>query len=145
MADPDPTLGNDDDIANWICMLVTTCADGTLLCPISFQQEDAVAMFEGCNQECPEGMLQLMATEMVLTLQSDCEMMATIHWLTAAMVWHGNPILLHIQPLSTNQVRDYKAMRSSHPSGTSAQAPDEGLEIQPPPSNPAKMIGSKGH
>ena len=96
LAEPDPTAGNDDEIANQICMLVPTCTNGTLLCPTSFHQEEAVTMCEGLGQKCPEGVLQLTEMEMVLTFWSDSEMMAATHWLAAATFWHGNPIVLQI-------------------------------------------------
>ena len=68
LAESDLTLSDDDEIANHICMLVTTHANGTPLCPTSFQKEDAVTMCKGLGWEHPKGVLQLMETEMVLTL-----------------------------------------------------------------------------
>ena len=75
LVEPDPTLGNNDEIANQICMLVTTHANGTPLCPTSFHQEDAAVMWEKLGWEHPKGVLQLMEMEMVLTFWSDSEMM----------------------------------------------------------------------
>ena len=106
LVEPDPTLGDDDGIANWICMLVTTYTDGTLLCQTSFQQEDTVTMCKGLGKEHPKGVLQLTDTETVLTFQCDSEMMATMHHLTVATVWHGDPIVLCIWPPNTKQVKD---------------------------------------
>ena len=87
LAEPDLTLGDDDKIANQICMLVATHTDGTPLCPTSFYQEDAVAMCEGLNQKHLKGVLWLRDIETVLVFQSNFEMMATMHWVTVAMVW----------------------------------------------------------
>ena len=71
-AEPDLTLGDDDKIANWTCVLVTTHADGTQLCPTS------VVMCEGLGWEHAKGVLQLMEMEMVLMVWSDSEMMAAM-------------------------------------------------------------------
>ena len=98
--EPDLTLGDDDEIANQICMLVTTHVDGTTLCPTLFHQEDMVAMCEGLGQECPKGVLQLMEMETVLTFWSDSDMMTTMCWLAVATIWCSSPIVLHIQLLS---------------------------------------------
>ena len=89
-------------------------------------------MCEGLGQKDPEGILWL--TETVPVFQCNSEMMAIMHHLIVATVWHGKPIVLHIWPLNTKQVRDYIAVRSSPPSGASVQAPDEGVEAKPPPS-----------
>ena len=58
----DPTLGNDIDIGNQICVLVATQGDGTPLCPTSFNEKDTVELCIGLGQEHPEGMLQLSHT-----------------------------------------------------------------------------------
>ena len=55
----DQTLGDDTEIANWICILVATQGDGTPLCPTSFKEEDVVELCIGLGQEHPEGVLQL--------------------------------------------------------------------------------------
>ena len=137
LAEPCPTVGDDDDeIANWICILVFTCADGTFLCPTSFQQEDVVVMCEGLGWECPKGVLQLPEMETVPTFQSSSEMMATIHQLAAAMVWCGDPTVLCVWPLSAKQVRDHVATGSSCPLGISMQTLVEGMESQPAPTKP---------
>ena len=115
LAEPDPTLGNDNETANWNCMLVATCTDGTLLCPTSFHQEDAVVMSEGLGQEHPKGVLWLIEMEMILVFQSNSEMMATIHWLAVAIVWHSDPTVLCIWPLSTKQVNPALMMGSGGP------------------------------
>ena len=52
-------------------------------------------------------------TETVLAFWSDSNMMAAMHCLTAAMVWHGEPIKLHILPLKGRQERDYITVSSS--------------------------------
>ena len=85
--EPDLTLGNDDEIANWTCTLLTTCANGTPLCPTSFHQEDMVVICKGLGLECPKGVLWLTDMETVLVFQSNSEKMATMHCLTVAMVW----------------------------------------------------------
>ena len=66
LAEPDLTMG-DDKIANWICLLVPTHVNATLLCPTSFCQEDVVVMCEGLGHECTKRALQLMEMIMVLT------------------------------------------------------------------------------
>ena len=140
-AEPDMTLGDGDEIGNQICVLVATYANAMLLCPTSFHQEDAVAMCKGLDWEHPKGVLWFTEMEMVLWFWSDSAMITTMHWLTVNMVWHGNPIVLHIWPLNTKQVRDYIAIRSNCPFGTPAQAPDKGMEFQPPPNEPSPDNG----
>ena len=131
LVEPDLTLDNDDKIANWICMLVTTCANGTLLCVTSFHQEDMVVMCEGLGWEHSKGVQWLTEIGTVLTFWSNSEMMAALHWLAATTVWHGDPIALHIWPPSTKKVRDYIAARDNCPSDAYVQAPGEGVEFQP--------------
>ena len=131
-AEPDLTLGNDVEIANWICMFVATYADDTPLCPTSFQKEDTVVMCKEMGWEHTKGVLWLMDTETVpVQLQDDAH----------NVVWCSDPIVLCIRSASTKQVRDYIAVRSSHHSGASAQAPDEGMETQPPPSELSRDDG----
>ena len=48
-------------------------------------------MYKGLGQECSKGVLQLMEMETVLAFWSDSKMMATMHWLAVAMVWHDSP------------------------------------------------------
>ena len=62
----DPTLGDNTEIANQICILVATQCNGTPLCPTSFGEEDVVKMCIGLGQEHPEGVLWLSDTQMVL-------------------------------------------------------------------------------
>ena len=70
------------------------------------------------GQEHPEAVLQILDTEAVLIFWHNTDMMDMIHCLTAAKVWQGESIVLHILPLKGRQVREYIAKRSSHPSGT---------------------------
>ena len=98
-------------------------------------------MCKGLFQEHPTGVLWFMEMKMVLVFWSNSKMMAALYQLAAATVWHGDPIVLHIGPSSTRQVRDYIAMSSDHPSGTSMQASIERAEFQPPPSNPSTDNG----
>ena len=65
------------------------------------------------GKEHPEGMLQLSDTEILLAFQHKSNMMTMMHHLTAAAVWWGRPIMLHILPPKGRQVREYIAMRSS--------------------------------
>ena len=139
----DPTLGNDTNIGNRICILAATWGDGTLLCPSSFTEEDAVNLCVGLGQEHPEGVLQLSDTETVLAFWCNSNIMATIHCLIAATVWQGEPIMLHILPLKGRQVRNYVTRRGSHPSGT--QIHGKGREWIPSlsPACPAWLMGPR--
>ena len=65
-AEMDPTLGDDTEIVNQICVLVTSWGDGTPLCPTSCKEEDAVKLCVGLGQEHPAGVLQLSDTETVI-------------------------------------------------------------------------------
>ena len=71
----------------------------------------------GLGQEHPEGVLQLSDTEAFLAFKCDSHMVSAMCNLTAAIVWQGKPIMLHILPPKGRQVRDYIAMRNSHQSG----------------------------
>ena len=144
LAEPHPIVGDDDEITNWICILVVTCADGTLLCPTSFQQEDAVAMCKGFGLGVPQKGAAAHRNRKVLTFWSNSEVMASSHWLAVAMVWCGNPTVLCIWPLSAKQVRDYVDAGSSHPLGISVQALLDGMEFQPPPAHPTLPMSSGG-
>ena len=97
-AEMDPTLHDDTEMANQICLLVVTQGDGTPLCPTFFNKEDAVKLCVGLGQEHPEGVLQLLDTEIVLTFWFKPEMMAAMHHLALAVAWHGEPIKLCIWP-----------------------------------------------
>ena len=108
-ADIDPTLGDDTDIGNQICIMVTTLGDGTLLCPRSFKEEDVVEFCVWLGQEHPEGVLWLLDTETVLVFQCDSDKKATMHCLTVATVWWGQLVMLCILPPKGRQVRDYAA------------------------------------
>ena len=91
----------------------------------------------GLGQEHPEGVLQPSDTEVVLTFQCDTDIMAVMCSLTAAMVWWGEPIMLHIPLPKVRQVREYIAMRGSHPSGTQAHVEGKGEGIWPLPRLPS--------
>ena len=129
LVEMDPTLDDDTEIANQICILFATQGNGTLLCPSSFKEEAAVKLCIGLGQEHPGGVLQLSDTKTVLAFPSNSDIMAASCHLAVATVWHGNPIKLHIWPLMSMQVRDYIAARSSCLSGT--QVPVQGREWVP--------------
>ena len=65
-AEMDPTLCNDIDIGNQICILVATQGNSTLLNPSSFKEDNAVELCIGLGQEHPEGVCLLLDTEAVL-------------------------------------------------------------------------------
>ena len=88
----DLTLGDDTEIPNCVCVLVATKGNGIPLCP----RRRTVKLCMGFGQEHPEDVLQLSDTETVLAFQCDYNMMATMCHLTAAMVWHGEPVKLHV-------------------------------------------------
>ena len=131
-----PTLGDDIDIRNQICMLVATWSDGTPLGPSSFTEQDVVQLCIRLGQEHSKGMLQLFDTEAVLAFQHDTDMMAMKHHLRAAKVWWGELVMLHILPLKGGQVREYVARRGIHPSGAHMHMQGRGVGIQPLPSMP---------
>ena len=126
-----PTLCDDINMGNQICILVAILGDGTLLCPSSFK-EDMVELCIGLGQEHPEGVLQLSATGKVLAFWCQSDIMATPHHLTAAMVWQGDPIIICILCLKGKQVREYVAMRSSHQSGTQMHVQGGSGYLAPP-------------
>ena len=66
---------------------------------------------------------------MVLTFWSNSDMLATMHLFTVAMVWHHEPIEIHVCPPRGTQVREYMASRGRHPSGT--QVPIMSGEVVP--------------
>ena len=136
----DLALGDNTKIANQICLLVTTCGDGTPLGPTPFGEEDTIKVCIGLGQEHPEGVLQLLDTEMVLAFPSDSNLMAALHWFVMAMLWCGEPVKLCIWPLTSAQVRYNISARSSHPSGM--QTPAQGGEVEisePHPDNGPQM------
>ena len=53
-AEIDLTLGDDTNIGNQICILFATQGAGTVLCPSSFKEENAVELCEGLGQEHPD-------------------------------------------------------------------------------------------
>ena len=119
----DLTLGKDHELANCIWVLVATQGNGTPLYPDSFQEEDIVELCVGLDQVHPQGVLQLLDTEMVLTFWSSSEMLATMHLFTTA--WHDESIRLCVYPPTSAQVREYMASRSRCPSGTQAPIQSE--------------------
>ena len=48
-------------------------------------------------------------------------MMAVMHLFTVGMVWHNEPIKIHIHPPTGAQVREYMALRGRHPSSALTQ------------------------
>ena len=94
----DLTLGNDTEIVTWICIMVTTWANGTPLGPTSFREEDLIELCVGLGQEHLEGVLQLLDTEAVLALPSGSNMTATLHLFAMVSVWHVEPVNLCIWP-----------------------------------------------
>ena len=84
-----------------------------------------------------------MDMEVILTFQCNSEMMVTMCHLTAATVWHREPIVLCIEHLSTMQVRDYVATRSSYPSGASMQPWMREWKSSLPSANPVQTMGSR--
>ena len=99
---------------------------------------------EGWVGSAPKGCCGSGRQKQFSCFRATLEMMATMHHPAVVMIWNGNSIVLCIWPPSTKQVRNYIAARANLPSGTSAQAPHEGVEFQPPPVNPAQMMGSRG-
>ena len=65
----DPTLGDAQDLANHICILVATHGNGTPFSPDSFQEEDLVELCMGLGQAHPDGVLWILETEVLLTFQ----------------------------------------------------------------------------
>ena len=111
------TLGDDIDIRNGTCILVTIQGDSIPLGPSSFKEQDVVELCIQLDQEHPEGVFQLLDTEAVLAFWCYTNMMATTHHLKAAKVCWGEPIVLHILPPKGEKVREYIAKRGLHPSG----------------------------
>ena len=87
LVEMDLTLGDDIDIRNQICILVTTQGDSTPLGPSSFKEEDVVRLCIKLGQKHPEGVLQLLDTDVLLAFQHNTNMMAATCCLTAAKVW----------------------------------------------------------
>ena len=94
----DPTLGDEHEITNCMCVLAATQGNGSPLHPNSFQEEDIVKLCIGLGQVHPEGMLWLLDTKTVLAFQSSSEMLAATCLFTAAMVWHDEPIKICVCP-----------------------------------------------
>ena len=63
----DLPLGNEHEIANYICILAATQEMGTPLHPDSFQEKDIINLCIGWSHAHPEGVLWLLDIEMVLT------------------------------------------------------------------------------
>ena len=85
-AEMDPTLYNDIDIGNQICVLVATQGDDNLLNPSSFQEENVDKLCIALGHEPMEGVLCLLDTEVVLAYQHEPDMIATMCHLTAATI-----------------------------------------------------------
>ena len=60
------------------------------------ERRDVIKLCIGLGKEHPEGVLWLLDTETVLAFLSDSNMMATLHYFSAAMGWHSEPFKLHI-------------------------------------------------
>ena len=65
----------------------------------------------------PKGVLWLLDTKKVLAFWSSSEVLAIKHLFTAASVWHGESIKVHVCPSAGAQVREYVTSRSRYPSG----------------------------
>ena len=63
-------------------------------------------------------------------------MMATGHWLTAAMVWHNEPIKLHILSPVCRQVGDYHCCKDQSPLWCLSACTGDRVDTQPLPSKP---------
>ena len=70
-----------------------------------------------------EGVLWISDTDAVLAFRFTSKLMAMIHLLCVAMVWHDEPIKLSVCPPTNAQAREYVAVRGQHPSSTQAQGP----------------------
>ena len=62
-AEMDPAMGDNINVRNGVCLLVTTHGDETPLYPSSFREEDVVALCIKIGKEHPEGVLKLLDTE----------------------------------------------------------------------------------
>ena len=60
------TLGNDPDFLNHMCILAIARGDGTQFDANSIQEEDIVELCFEVGQAQPKGVLQLLATELVI-------------------------------------------------------------------------------
>ena len=136
LAEMDQTMGDDAEIVNWICVLVTTWGSGTPLGPTYFGEQDMIELSIGLGQEYLEGVPQLLDTETVLAFPVSSNMIAIFHCFAAAMIRHGKPVKFCLWPPKTMQVRHYIATRGSHSSGTQAPAQGEEVESWPLPSEP---------
>ena len=67
-------------------------------------------------------------------------MMAMMHLFTLAMVWHDEPIKIHMHLPTDAQVKEYVALRGRHPSGAQTQIPS-GEEV--PQYSPSEPQGSQ--
>ena len=130
------TLGDEHEVANHICILVATQGDGTSFPHNSFQEEDLGGLCKCLGQACPESVLQLSETEVVLKFWSTSEMMALMHLSGATMMWHNKPIRHCIHPPTSTQVREYVAVRGRCPSSAQTQTLVEEVVSQSPPISP---------
>ena len=132
----DLTLGDNIDIGNWIGILVVNWGDSTLLGPSSFEEQDMVELCVILGQEHPQGVLQLLDTEVVLAFQCSTNMMAMMHHLPAAKVCWGEPIVVCILPQRVGRWEDI-SMRSSHPYGAQIHVQGREMDIWPLPCMPS--------
>ena len=139
----DPTLGDDTEVTNCICIMLATQSNGIPLCPTYYTEEGAVKLCIGFGQEHTEGVLWFLDTEIVLTFWCDLEMMAKTCHLAVAVAWHSEPIKLHIWPPTSVQARNYIATRTSCPIGTQVPVQDRGWLPGLSPVSPALMMGSQ--
>ena len=83
LVEVDPTLGDEIDIGNSICVLITTQCDDMLLCPNSFTEDDVVELCIGIGQEHQMDLIKLSDTKVVLWFYCKFDMMATMCCLNA--------------------------------------------------------------
>ena len=81
-----------------MCVLVLTRGDSTLFDATPIQEEDIIELCVEIGQTHPKGVLQFLATELVILFHSGNEMLATAHRVTKAMVLHEEPIRLYTSP-----------------------------------------------
>ena len=89
-----------------------------------------VELCVGMGQAHPNNVLQLMAMELVMTFCSSEEMLATVHLITMATIWHDDPVRLHNWPPTTAQIWDYIAVRDRHPCTYSTGGFDSSTFVQ---------------
>ena len=100
----DHTLGKEPDLANHMCVLIVARGDGTLFDADSLLEEGIGELCIGMGQVHPDGVLWLMAVELVVAFQSSREMLAAVCLITMATVWHDDPVRLCTWPPTTAQI-----------------------------------------